>query len=118
MLKVATADSGQAWDPRSLFILHSPQDWKEKYIHENYTKALAGKLVETVRGSHPTLAAVGVHGVELEWGRRGKRGTFQSAAPPPPGNAWDGLASFPSSTFQLRSVDALTRRTELLGMVV
>lgn len=26
-----------------------PQDWKEKYIHENYTKALAGKLVETVR---------------------------------------------------------------------
>lgn len=34
------------------------------------------------------------------------------------GNACDGLASFPGSTWQLRSVDALTRRTELLGMVV
>lgn len=34
------------------------------------------------------------------------------------GNACDGLASFPSSTWQLGSVDALTRRTELLGMVV
>lgn len=63
--------------------------------------------METVRGSHPMLAAVGVHGVELEWGQKRKRG-----------NAWDGLASFPSSTFQLRSVDALRRRTELLGMVV
>ena len=71
--------------------------------------------METVIGSHPMLDAVGVHGVELEWGQRRKRGTFQSAAP---GNARDGLASFPSSTLQLRSVDALTRRTELLGMVV
>lgn len=31
----------------------SPQDWKEKYIHENYTKALAGKMVEMVRPQHP-----------------------------------------------------------------
>lgn len=62
-LNVTTADSGQAWDPPApCYILHFPQDWKEKYIHENYTKALAGKLVETVRGSHPTLAALGVHG--------------------------------------------------------
>lgn len=61
-LNVTTADSGQVWDPRSLLHSPFPQDWKEKYIHENYTKALAGKLVETVRGSHPTLAALGVHG--------------------------------------------------------
>uniref|UniRef100_A0A8C7B6F0 Procollagen-lysine,2-oxoglutarate 5-dioxygenase 1 n=1 Tax=Neovison vison TaxID=452646 RepID=A0A8C7B6F0_NEOVI len=28
-------------------VFSNPEDWKEKYIHENYTKALAGKLVET-----------------------------------------------------------------------
>ncbi|XP_072607279.1 procollagen-lysine,2-oxoglutarate 5-dioxygenase 1 isoform X1 [Vulpes vulpes] len=27
-------------------VFSNPEDWKEKYIHENYTKALAGKLVE------------------------------------------------------------------------
>lgn len=45
---VTTADPGRAWEPHSMS--HSLQDWKEKYIHENYTKALAGKLVETVGG--------------------------------------------------------------------
>uniref|UniRef100_A0A0D9S8L2 Procollagen-lysine,2-oxoglutarate 5-dioxygenase 1 n=1 Tax=Chlorocebus sabaeus TaxID=60711 RepID=A0A0D9S8L2_CHLSB len=28
-------------------VFSNPEDWKEKYIHQNYTKALAGKLVET-----------------------------------------------------------------------
>ncbi|XP_066493442.1 procollagen-lysine,2-oxoglutarate 5-dioxygenase 1 [Tiliqua scincoides] len=28
-------------------IFSNPEDWKEKYIHENYTAALKGKLVET-----------------------------------------------------------------------
>uniref|UniRef100_A0A8C0X325 Procollagen-lysine,2-oxoglutarate 5-dioxygenase 1 n=1 Tax=Castor canadensis TaxID=51338 RepID=A0A8C0X325_CASCN len=28
-------------------VFSNPEDWKEKYIHEDYTKALAGKLVET-----------------------------------------------------------------------
>uniref|UniRef100_A0A6J0SN88 Procollagen-lysine,2-oxoglutarate 5-dioxygenase 1 n=1 Tax=Pogona vitticeps TaxID=103695 RepID=A0A6J0SN88_9SAUR len=28
-------------------IFSNPEDWKEKYIHENYTTALKGKLVET-----------------------------------------------------------------------
>ncbi|TFK13688.1 microtubule-associated protein 2 [Platysternon megacephalum] len=28
-------------------IFSNPEDWKEKYIHENYTLALKGKLVET-----------------------------------------------------------------------
>uniref|UniRef100_G1RF62 procollagen-lysine 5-dioxygenase n=1 Tax=Nomascus leucogenys TaxID=61853 RepID=G1RF62_NOMLE len=28
-------------------VFGNPEDWKEKYIHQNYTKALAGKLVET-----------------------------------------------------------------------
>ncbi|XP_039329429.1 procollagen-lysine,2-oxoglutarate 5-dioxygenase 1 [Saimiri boliviensis] len=28
-------------------VFSNPEDWKEKYIHVNYTKALAGKLVET-----------------------------------------------------------------------
>lgn len=28
-------------------VFNNPEEWKEKYIHENYTKALAGKLVET-----------------------------------------------------------------------
>ncbi|XP_063001547.1 procollagen-lysine,2-oxoglutarate 5-dioxygenase 1 [Elgaria multicarinata webbii] len=28
-------------------IFNNPEDWKEKYIHENYTAALKGKLVET-----------------------------------------------------------------------
>lgn len=50
ILEVTTADPGQAWDPHSMS--HSLQDWKEKYIHENYTKALSGKLVETVGGAH------------------------------------------------------------------
>ncbi|XP_070367168.1 procollagen-lysine,2-oxoglutarate 5-dioxygenase 1 isoform X2 [Equus asinus] len=27
-------------------VFSNPEDWKEKYIHENYTRALAGKLVE------------------------------------------------------------------------
>ncbi|MEJ1272422.1 procollagen-lysine 2-oxoglutarate 5-dioxygenase 3 [Cricetulus griseus] len=27
-------------------VFSNPEDWKEKYIHENYTKALEGKLVE------------------------------------------------------------------------
>ncbi|XP_029086075.1 procollagen-lysine,2-oxoglutarate 5-dioxygenase 1 isoform X1 [Monodon monoceros] len=27
-------------------VFSNPEDWKEKYIHENYTKALAGKMVE------------------------------------------------------------------------
>ncbi|XP_069466009.1 procollagen-lysine,2-oxoglutarate 5-dioxygenase 1 [Ambystoma mexicanum] len=27
-------------------IFNNPEDWKEKYIHENYTAALKGKLVE------------------------------------------------------------------------
>uniref|UniRef100_A0A8C4MFA5 Procollagen-lysine,2-oxoglutarate 5-dioxygenase 1 n=1 Tax=Equus asinus asinus TaxID=83772 RepID=A0A8C4MFA5_EQUAS len=30
-------------------VFSNPEDWKEKYIHENYTRALAGKLVEMVR---------------------------------------------------------------------
>ena len=56
----------QAREPH---LSHSPQDWKEKYIHENYTKALAGKMVEMVRtggplgtkllDSHPAPAAGG-----------------------------------------------------------
>ncbi|XP_004705482.1 procollagen-lysine,2-oxoglutarate 5-dioxygenase 1 [Echinops telfairi] len=28
-------------------VFNNPEDWKEKYIHENYTQALEGKLVET-----------------------------------------------------------------------
>lgn len=44
----APAGPGQARGPQPP-PLPLPQDWKEKYIHENYTKALAGKLVETVR---------------------------------------------------------------------
>uniref|UniRef100_A0A8D0MDW2 Procollagen-lysine,2-oxoglutarate 5-dioxygenase 1 n=1 Tax=Sus scrofa TaxID=9823 RepID=A0A8D0MDW2_PIG len=34
-------------------VFSNPEDWKEKYIHENYTKALAGKLVETPCPSQP-----------------------------------------------------------------
>lgn len=43
----------------------SPQDWKEKYIHENYTKALAGKMVEMVRPQHPQNKAADLHPAAL-----------------------------------------------------
>lgn len=49
---LGTAHAGESQlaqaGPRTQLPL-SPQDWKEKYIHENYTKALAGKMVEMVR---------------------------------------------------------------------
>lgn len=49
---VSPAGPGQAPGPQP--ASPAPQDWKEKYIHKNYTKALAGKLVEMVRtGRHP-----------------------------------------------------------------
>lgn len=37
--------------------LSLPQDWEEKYIHENYTAALKGKLVEMVRKYCPCSSA-------------------------------------------------------------
>lgn len=78
---------------RTLAHSPSPQDWKEKYIHENYTKALAGKLVETVRTGTPGNKAAGFTSHtcrragraegrnQLAWTGRG--GTFLC-----PGGAW------------------------------
>lgn len=51
----------------------SPQDWKEKYIHENYTKALAGKLVEMVRTGHRWGQRCCVYTLHLLGGDEGQR---------------------------------------------
>lgn len=47
----SAAGSGQLPGPQPTAC--RPQDWKEKYIHEDYDKALVGKLVEMVRNAAP-----------------------------------------------------------------
>lgn len=116
MYEVTTADPGQAWQPHS--VSHSLQDWKEKYIHENYTKALEGKLVETVGGVHNAHLLLWEYmGVELQYVcvGGGEAPVCLSVCLLWQCLGWIGL--FPCSIFQLRSVDTL-RRTELLGMMV
>ncbi|XP_023555160.1 procollagen-lysine,2-oxoglutarate 5-dioxygenase 1 [Octodon degus] len=49
-------------------VFSNPEDWKEKYIHENYTKALAGKLVETVKMAVAQEQNWDSHSL-LGWGR-------------------------------------------------
>ncbi|XP_060026870.1 procollagen-lysine,2-oxoglutarate 5-dioxygenase 1 isoform X3 [Erinaceus europaeus] len=55
-------------------VFSNPEDWKEKYIHENYTQALEGRLVETdnrIQGGYENVPTIDIHmnqiSFEREW---------------------------------------------------